>query len=334
MKQTDRFVVVVILFAALASAAILERHTYAAAPTGHFKVFRIPTAGSDPRHITAGPDGNMWFTEGNINVSQIGRIDAAGNVTEFVVPTRFSQPDDIVSGPDGALWFTAPSGFPDFFIGRVTTGGQFTGFAPVCDQNGCSIVPQGIASGPDGNLWFTEQIRSAVVRLTPAGMFTFFATPTPGANPTGITPGPDGALWFTEHNADKIGRIDVTGVITEFAGLTSDPARITTGPDGNLWFTLPFVDRIGRITAAGVVTEFPVPVASGLTGLSDIVAGADGTLWFTEFNTEFLSQITTAGVVTDVQKARGGPFGIGRAADGAIWITLNTGNKLGRFSLR
>ena len=53
MKQTDRFVVVVILFAALASAAILERHTYAAAPTGHFKVFRIPTAGSDPRHITA-----------------------------------------------------------------------------------------------------------------------------------------------------------------------------------------------------------------------------------------------------------------------------------------
>ena len=165
-------------------------------------------------------------------------------------------------------------------------------------------------------------------------MFTFFATPTPGANPTGITPGPDGALWFTEHNADKIGRIDVTGVITEFAGLTSDPARITTGPDGNLWFTLPFVDRIGRITAAGVVTEFPVPVASGLTGLSDIVAGADGTLWFTEFNTEFLSQITTAGVVTDVQKARGNPFGIARAPDGAIWLTLFSGNKVGRFSLR
>src|SRR5205814_7010096 len=84
MKHTDRFVVVVILFAALASAAILERHMYAAAPTGHFKVFRVPTAGIQPRHITAGPDGNMWFTESNANanVAKIGRIDAAGNVTE------------------------------------------------------------------------------------------------------------------------------------------------------------------------------------------------------------------------------------------------------------
>jgi streptogramin lyase len=113
-----------------------------------FKSFRVPTANSQPRHITLGADGNMWFTESEINVSQIGRIDVQGNITEFVVPTRFSQPSDIVSGPDGALWFTAPSGFPDFFIGRVTTDGQFTGFAPECDPVfGCSIAPNGIASG-------------------------------------------------------------------------------------------------------------------------------------------------------------------------------------------
>jgi len=64
------------------------------------------------------------------------------------------------------------------------------------------------------------------------------------------------------------------------------------------------------------------------------VAGPDGNLWFTKFNTEFLSQITPAGVVTDVVKARGGPFGIGRTADGALWVALMSGNKLGRFSLR
>jgi virginiamycin B lyase len=334
MKHIDRFVAAAVVLAALVSAAILERRTYAAAPTGHFKSFRIPTSGSDPSHITAGPDGNMWFTESNDNVSQIGRIDAAGNVTEFVVPTRFSTPDDIVAGPDGALWFTAETGFPDFFIGRVTTTGQFTGFAPICDAGGCSIVPQGIASGPDGNLWFTEQIRSAVVRLTPAGTFTFFPTPTPGANPNGITRGPDGALWFAELNADQIARVDTAGHITEFGPLSSDPNRITTGPDGNLWFTLPFVDRIGRITPTGTITEFQVPTTAVLTGLRDIVAGADGNLWFTEFNTDLLSQITTAGVVTDVQKARGGPSGIGRAPDGAIWLTIETDNKIGRFSLR
>jgi virginiamycin B lyase len=333
MKQTNRLLACVTAVAALAYGLMPDRagRAYAAAPTGHFKVFRVPTAGSDPRRITAGPDGNMWFTESNINVSQIGRIDAAGNVTEFVVPTRFSQPDDIVSGPGGALWFTTFSGFPDFFIGRITTTGQFTGFAPICDQNGCSIVPQGIASGPDGNIWFTEQIRNAVARLTPTGTFTFFPTPTAGANPNGITRGPDGALWFAERNANQIGRIDVIGNITEFGGLSSAPDRITAGPDGNLWFTEIFADRIGRITPAGVVSEFQVTAGAGLR---DIVAGADGTLWFTEFNTEELSQITTGGVVTDMVKARGGPFGIGRGSDGSIWLTLNTVNKLGRFSLR
>ena len=111
MKLTDRLVVFVIILTAAtfghaglpgtrAAAAQLAPST---APAGHFKVFKVPTSASGPRHITLGPDGNMWFTEGDINVSQIGRIDAAGNVTEFVVPTRFSQPSDIVSGPDGAL---------------------------------------------------------------------------------------------------------------------------------------------------------------------------------------------------------------------------------------
>jgi virginiamycin B lyase len=64
------------------------------------------------------------------------------------------------------------------------------------------------------------------------------------------------------------------------------------------------------------------------------VTGPDGNVWFTEFNTEQLSRITPAGVVTDVQKARGGPFGIARAADGTIWLTLLSGNKIGQFSLR
>ena len=71
---------------------------------GDFKSFRISTANGQPRHMTLGADGNMWFTESDIDVSQIGRVDPQGTITEFVVPTRSSQPLDIVSGPDGALW--------------------------------------------------------------------------------------------------------------------------------------------------------------------------------------------------------------------------------------
>lgn len=57
---------------------------------GDFRSFRVPTDNSQPRHITLGSDGNMWFTESEFDVSQIGRVDPSGNITEFVVPTRFS----------------------------------------------------------------------------------------------------------------------------------------------------------------------------------------------------------------------------------------------------
>src|SRR4029077_1703267 len=62
------------------------------------KSFPIPTPNSQPRDITLGADGNMWFTESELDVSQIGRIDAQGIITEFIVPTQFSQPSDIASG--------------------------------------------------------------------------------------------------------------------------------------------------------------------------------------------------------------------------------------------
>jgi streptogramin lyase len=304
----------------------------AAAAAAQYQSFPVPTANSQPRQITLGADGNMWFTESAFNVSQIAVVDDDGSITEFVVPTRFSQPSDIVSGPDGALWFTEPSGFPNG-IGRVTTEGRFREFGPGCSPTGgCSIVPNGITSGPDGNVWFTELTRNAIVKLTPRGRFTFYQIPTPGANPHGITVGPDGALWFAEFNGNQIGRITTAGVITEFGPVTGSPDRITLGPDGNLWFTepFPFDSRIGRITPAGVITEYQL---ANRAQPRDIVAASDGNLWFTDYGNGQLDRITPAGVVTVVQAVEGGPWGIGRGPDGTVWLTQIDGNRVARFAV-
>lgn len=54
--------------------------------------------------ITAGPDGNLWFTEQV--PGKIGRITPHGVVTEFsqgITPN--SSPLGITKGPDGNLWF-------------------------------------------------------------------------------------------------------------------------------------------------------------------------------------------------------------------------------------
>jgi virginiamycin B lyase len=64
--------------------------------------------------ITAGPDGNLWFTEDAGN--NIGRITTTGEITEFPIPTPQSGPHGIAVGPDGNLWFTEQTGNK---IGRI-----------------------------------------------------------------------------------------------------------------------------------------------------------------------------------------------------------------------
>ena len=83
-----------------------------------FTGFAIPTPASQPYAIIVGPDGNLWFTEGNGN--RIGKITTSGGITEFAVPTPFSNPSGIVVGGDGNLWFTDTSGN---YVGKITPAG-------------------------------------------------------------------------------------------------------------------------------------------------------------------------------------------------------------------
>jgi len=112
-------------------------------------VTEFPAGGSFG--ITAGPDGNLWFTdEGN----KIGRITTAGVITEFTAHSG----EGITAGPDGALWFTDPAGK----IGRITTAGAVTEFTiPTANS-----FPLGITAGPDGNVWFTEVSGGKIGRIT------------------------------------------------------------------------------------------------------------------------------------------------------------------------
>jgi hypothetical protein len=77
--------------------------------------FALPTQGGIPYQITAGPDGNLWFTE--IVGNHIGRISPSGSISEFSIPTSNSKPYGIAKGLDHQLWFTEELGNK---IGRIT----------------------------------------------------------------------------------------------------------------------------------------------------------------------------------------------------------------------
>ncbi|MBA2287349.1 MAG: protein kinase [Ktedonobacteraceae bacterium] len=171
-------------------------------PPASITEFLIPTADSRPGGITAGPNGNLWFTEDYGN--KIGRISPSGTITEFLIPTAQSYPIEITAGPDGNLWFTEGIGNK---IGRISPNGTITEFhIPTSHSH-----PYGITAGPGGNLWFTEINSNKIGRISSNGTITEFHIPTAQSGPEGITAGPDGNLWFTEYAGNKIGRISHGG---------------------------------------------------------------------------------------------------------------------------
>ena len=254
---------------------------------GQIAEFQLP-AGSSPEGITAGPEGNLWFTEWGTN--KIGRITPSGQITEFALPSASTHPTSITAAPEGDLWFTEASGKDK--IGRITPAGEVIGFAvPVGEE------PEQIVAGPEGDLWFTaaqDEGGGEIGRITPSGQITAFPIYSEGA-PSAITVAPEGDLWFTERyllhpsgGAFEIGRATPSGQLSEYT-VAQRPYGITAGPEGDLWFTELYAEcscegeqedgsKIGRITPSGQITEFALP--SGESDPYAITTGPDGNLWF------------------------------------------------------
>jgi streptogramin lyase len=236
--------------------------------------------------MTAGPDGNVWYTSFFQSDGALGRVSPAGNFAVFSIPvgvssTTVARPAGITTGSDGNIWFTDSL---QNQIGNSTVNGQMAAFPITTGSSGLGSI----ATGPDGNLWFTEQSPSRIGRMSKTGSLVEFSTPTSSSFPASITAGPDGNLWFIESGANKIGRISTTGSIVEFngpTGINTNLQSLIAGPDGAMWFVDIGNQAIGRITTLGVVTEFPLEISDRLLG--DMALGSDGKFYLSEF-TEML----------------------------------------------
>ena len=79
-------------------------------PTTHaITEFPVPTPTADPIGITAGPDGNLWFTEFG---SRQGRpyLDRRLRSSRKVALSAGSGPRFITAAPDGDLYVTENTG--------------------------------------------------------------------------------------------------------------------------------------------------------------------------------------------------------------------------------
>jgi streptogramin lyase len=147
--------------------------------SGSVTSFSVGTTSASPSSISAGSDGNLWFTEPDAN--QIGRITTAGAITLFTVPTSGSQPTGITAGSNGNIWFTEASARN---IGEyVLIGNPPPHAAPTLTALAVDVSAPSV--GQAVNLTATVSSASG----TPSGTVTFFdgntALGTSGLNASG-----------------------------------------------------------------------------------------------------------------------------------------------------
>jgi hypothetical protein len=114
---------------------------------------------SSPDHIVVGSDGALWFTlfaEAIGENDKIGRITAAGVVTEYSTLTPNSSVFGLTAGPDGAMWYSLwirdRSGGK---IGRISADGVIT-------DSGTLALPLIFPQQPGGNPVLTASIDRSI----------------------------------------------------------------------------------------------------------------------------------------------------------------------------
>jgi virginiamycin B lyase len=150
-----------------------------------------------PVALTSGPNGVLWFLNGDNGADVLGRFSPSGPATEFPVPNFLhSDPRAITVQPDGTVWFIDQLGY----VGRITPAGLVSEFPLPTDDH---TIGQMVGNA-DGTLWFADGGRLG--RIATSGAVTEIALPA-RASLEGMTVGPNIVLWGTDTASNAILRI-------------------------------------------------------------------------------------------------------------------------------
>ena len=220
----------------------------------------------DPRHhrvrrpyrqcrshgITAGPDGNLWFTESSAN--KIGEINPATHViAEFAVPTANAWSLRDHGGPRRQPLVhrvTAPT--------RSVRSTRRPTPSPSSPSPPRMPIPMGSRAGPDGNLWFTDLSRQHRDDQPDDPRHHRVPHPLRQCHPNWITAGPDGNLWFTDAGTNAIGVVTLDQTSSTHLVITQQPPASMTAGSG-FGLTVQAEDSSGN-----PVTSFNGTVTVGL----------------------------------------------------------------------
>jgi len=321
MKNFTRAVTVLVSSAALVGASLMGAAGATAAP-GDVSEIGL-AAGSTPRDVAEGPDGNMWVTGGDSNT--IAKVTTAGAVTAYALPlpANVSNPWSIAAGPDGNMWFTLRSGGK---IGRITTSGAVS----LIDLPDASMQPQDITAGPGNNMWFTE-LGGRIGRVTMAGAVTMFTVPWANSQPHSIAAGPSSVdgLYFTDSGADRVGFVVSDGSIYPNQVLIADsaPSGIVNIDDA-MWFVMSGTNKLAKILQRNSLLE-----TSLVGGPTAIAKGVGNTMWISLSARNSVAKYSVQGAPLaeyPLTSPNSLPAGLAEGPDTNLWVAQTNAGKVAR----
>ncbi len=321
MQNFTRSMTVLVSSVALVGASLMGAEGATAAP-GDVSEIGL-AAGSTPRDVAEGPDGNMWVTGGASNT--IAKVSMTGGVTAYALPlpANVSNPWSIAAGPDGNLWFTLRSGGK---IGRITTSGAVS----LIDLPDASMQPQDIAAGPGNSMWFTE-LGGRIGRVTMAGAVTMFTVPWANSQPQSIAAGPasvDG-LYFTDSGADRVGFVVSDGSIYPNQVLIADsaPSGIVNIDDA-MWFVMSGTNKLAKILQRNSLLETSVVGAP-----TAIAKGVGNTMWISLSARNSVAKYSVQGAPLaeyPLTSPNSLPAGLAEGPDTNLWVAQTNAGKIAR----
>lgn len=286
----------------------------ASAPTPTYTEF---TTSSQPRGITRGPDGNIWYAT-DIG-SAVGKITPAGVQTETSLGGAIYSDNSITFGTDGMLY--VPLLFQTYAPEINPSNSSIAGYANL------PYAPVSVAAGYDNAVWFIRwQGGNDIMRVaTPGGAENTFTPTTP---PGSLAAGPDNAMWFAESGPNMLGRVTFSGGVFSYTAVPVPVANagvgdVTLGPDGQLWFFEYNLGRIGRYnTATQTFSEIAVPAGP----LGSMTLGLDNAMYYSGGSPPslYIGRVTSSGQATTYPYTNShgnGPYILATGSDGAIYFT-------------
>lgn len=270
------------------------------------------------QNLTAGADGNIYFSSGLAN--NVASISPAGTVKVYDTTSIAPHgPNGVAAGP-GGIYLNSGNNFGEVALpsGKVTD----------------IPISQGVSGrmtlGPDGNFWVGNGGVIEQVQLN--GLVTRYQFSGNGA---GQIVSWNGQLYFTSGNF--IRRISTGGSFDGNYQINSSTSAnveaLTVGPDGNLWFTEQVninnntTNYFGYLTSSGAIKTFQSIVGP----VNGIAAGGDGNIYFRA--ADYLVGATTKGTIFATQNLGQGSNTDGKelveAPNGNLWFNENFNDKMG-----